>query len=217
MNSLQIIENLGFFAIGTVTLSAMIGFLAKSIFNNYLNKNVESFKFQLQQENERFKSELQRENLEFQIKFSALHKDRAVIIKELHGLFILVRQELKNFNKNEELQKLPAALNPVLKKFEELHNYFYSNKLYFSKMLCNKVEDFLNRFLASAAISEFLSKNRDKYKIARKNDPSQRELDQTELFDMLKDSEVLNDLEDEFRKIIGFDNSNAANIGLPKA
>lgn len=215
MNIQQIIQNLGIFTIGTVTVTTMLGFIAKSIFNNYLNKHIELYKFKLQHETEKFKSELKRQNTEYQIKFSTLHKDRADVIKQLHSSFINIRQELKKYNKSDELQKLPQELNPVLLKFHDLQTFFEANRLYFPKDLCLKIDEFLMRFLASAAMLEFFSKNRDKYKIARKDDPKEKELEQNEFFNMINDSEILKDLEDEFRSLIGVsEESTTANKAL---
>ena len=135
MNLQELLENLGIFTIGTVTVTTVIGFIAKSIFNNYLSKKVELYKSQLQYESETFKAELQRQNAEHQIKFSALHKDRATIIKELHTGFLNVRKELIEYNKDPQLQQLPKEQNPVLLRFYELRSFFNLNKLFFPKSL----------------------------------------------------------------------------------
>ena len=205
MNLQQIIENLGIFTIGTVTITTVIGFIAKSIFNNYLNKRTELYKSELLQENEKFKAELQKQNTEHQIKFSTLHTDRASIIKDLHNGFIALRKELIQFNNDKELQNLPSEANPVLMKFDEIKTIFSKNRFYFSTTLCDKIDEYLMRFVTSAAISEFFSKNRNKYRISRKNDPTDKELEQKDFIDMLNDSEILKELENDFRNLIGVD------------
>jgi hypothetical protein len=203
MDIQQFITSLGFFTIGSISLTAVIGFVAKSIFNKYLDKNIEMFRFKLQQENEKFRFELQRQNAEYQIKFEALHKDRAEVIKQLHNQLTTMRYQLISFNIDSELQKLPIEENPVLKKYKELEIFFEKNKLYFSKTICEKVTNFMSKFLASAAISAYLSKNRDKIKFIRKDDPEQKEIPQKNLFNLLDDSNILSDLENEFRDLIG--------------
>ena len=205
MNLQQIIENLGIFTIGTVTITTVIGFIAKSIFNNYLNKRTELYKSELLQENEKFKAELQKQNTEHQIKFSTLHTDRASIIKDLHNGFIALQKELIQFNNDKELQNLPSEANPVLMKFDEIKTIFSKNRFYFSTTLCDKIDEYLMRFVTSAAISEFFSKNRNKYRISRKNDPTDKELEQKDFIDMLNDSEILKELENDFRNLIGVD------------
>lgn len=202
MDILTILRDLGIFTIGTISVVSVIGYITKSIFNNYLDKRVELYKNELLRENENFRAELERKNTEHQIKFSTLHADRINAIKTLHSSFAELRQELIKYNKDTEKHNLDYEQNPVFLKMNEVHNIFIVNKIYFSEELAKKIEAFVGTFSVTASLAVFFSKNRDKWLLVRKTEP-EKELQQKEFIDLLDESKILLELENEFRNIIG--------------
>jgi hypothetical protein len=74
-------------AIGAnAAILAVLGFLARSLINSWLAKDLEKFKFELKSASdtafESLKSDLQRAAFEHQVRFSKLHEKRAEVIAE---------------------------------------------------------------------------------------------------------------------------------------
>lgn len=73
----QILKYLGLFALATPGAFLLIRYFSQKIFENYLAKSIETHK-----------SNLERINISHEIQYASLHKERAIVIKELyHKLF----------------------------------------------------------------------------------------------------------------------------------
>jgi hypothetical protein len=93
----EIIKTIGTNAI----FLAVLGFVAKSIFNQMLSRDVEKFKVQIQAthdaELERLRAELGQTAFVKQTKFAALHEKRVQVIARLYELFVLTEMSYRGF------------------------------------------------------------------------------------------------------------------------
>lgn len=137
------------FSIGSVTLGGVIIFIAKGIFNAFLNKDIENFKIKLNKELEDHKSELQKINFEHQTKFTKLYEERATVVKETYKMLVDVEDYIKIYFSNildeKEDTKITGRLFSSLSKFMDYTN---SNRI----LLDEKVYFYLKELEAIFAI-----------------------------------------------------------------
>lgn len=153
MNTLrQILTQLGALAI----ISSAIAWVLKSIFNNYLNKDVEKYKTRISHaaelQVEKFKAQLQIAAQEHDVRFTKLHEKRAEVLSELysrledaHRCLVLLHFQLehKDALKLEETvteESARSAVQANLAAFE----FFRKHQLYLSKDLANSIKGFVS-------------------------------------------------------------------------
>jgi hypothetical protein len=130
------ILSLGVFSFGTASLTAVIGFFGKSLFNTYLTKQIETYK-----------AELQRLTNQHQITFSKLHEERAVVIKELYSKITNLDIKMSNLGKKYETSNELS----MEKKWEQAVNSYYAfaeyynvNRIYFNVGICKTIDGIIS-------------------------------------------------------------------------
>lgn len=123
------------FGITAVTITGLIVYLGRKIFEHYLSLKIDSYK-----------NDLVRANYEYQTKFSKLYNDRAEFIKDLFSDFTELEKLINSvtttwqgaewLNSHEREDKAKEFLEQTKAKFEK-------NKIYFTKQLCNEIENAL--------------------------------------------------------------------------
>lgn len=153
MDWMTVVQNVGFFAVGTGGLS----FLIKSLVTNSLNKDLEAYKSKLNtdleahkssltKDIEAFKSVLQVSAVEHQVRFTKLHDKRAEVIQTLYSklvaLDLAIHSVLKLFHKTGE-----PSLEEKVREYGRLHNefndFYLPNKIFFDAQACKVLDDFL--------------------------------------------------------------------------
>lgn len=197
----EIFKILGLFATSSVVAFGFIKYMSQKIFDNYLVKKIETHK-----------SELSRLTISHQIKYSSLHKERAIVIKDLYivlyhyKLTILefFNVELNDTNPKAEFQN---RIGNWTKYAVEFNSMFHRNKIFFSEEhvdLINKIDNemdkisgdtkaFLSQFeLVSKQIEAIQNKDKDFMALKLQIEP------------VLNKADVLErKLENEFREILG--------------
>jgi hypothetical protein len=192
-------EMLTYFTVGTISIVSAIGFIAKSVFNNYLNQKTENFKSELGKENELFKVQLQRNVYEHQIKFSSLHNERAEVIKGLYKKLVELRSLLSSSIQKSNIAKFDVEKSKEIWTLSnETFKEFNSNKLYFKQDLCYKIEEFLKGVQATNFLFEIHEKG-DEYKVLH----FEKEINKEQILKILDETKTLIELEKEFRELIG--------------
>ena len=78
--------------LGNAAVLAVLGFLAKALLGQLLQRDILSFQFELKAKadsaTEQLKSDLQIRTIEHQVRFSRLHEKRANVIADLNGLVV---------------------------------------------------------------------------------------------------------------------------------
>jgi hypothetical protein len=207
---LEFLKQLLFTLGGSAIAIAALAWLARSIITQWLSKDVESYKNQLQAQSnmalERLRSDLQiladRRNIEY----SRIHEKRLEIISDLAGKIRVFHERVSAYvapwepaggPTKEERRKL--AGNALL----EFNNYFLPRKFFLPKDTAEKIEAF--RTALSKVTADFMIYVEQES--ARDRDPD-KNLDvwiQADEYTSKQAPVLLADLEDDFRKILGIE------------
>jgi uncharacterized protein YbcI len=199
---IQTLKYFGAFSLSTAVAFGIIKYLSQKIFENYLVKSIENHK-----------SNLERITISHEIQFASLHKERALVIKELYGKLYNYKTaiiHLFNFDLKEGLERedLSRRIDFWTKVVPDFSNYFHRNRIYFSEDLCQtidnlnnqlddintKTKDFMGRF-------EYIEEQIDAIKSKDKTFVALKEKVNGALSDEI--DKIIKQLEKEFRKILG--------------
>ncbi len=132
---------------GNAAALAVLGWLAKSLIQNLLNKDLAVHRVRLELENERasqaFGHELALAAREHDITFSKLHQRRAQTIAKLYRLLSITADKGINYSTPITYSDEPSKselYNIFASAFNEAAHYFYSNKLFLPEESCEKIE-----------------------------------------------------------------------------
>ncbi|MHA4091029.1 hypothetical protein [Bacillus cereus] len=182
------VVNLGVFSVGTASMTAVIGFFGKSIFQTYLTKQTEAYK-----------SELQRITNQHQITFSKLHADRADTIKELYPMLVKLERSVNSltviFKINISADVVPDT-GEIGENYEKFSDYYMINKIYFSEPICKLIDTINEKFVE--VIIKYDTYGYEKSKQIKKDLLIQNLKSVEEQIPLLK-----NKLENEFRILLG--------------
>ena len=174
---------------GSAVLFAVLAFLARSLIKHFLEKDIQSFKLNLQ-----------RVSFEHEIRFSKLHQDRARIIAGLYDRLYefhwAVCAFLKDFNNtNHNSVNLLDDLNDKSYKFTD---FFDKHRIYFNGSTCSKIDNLIN-VLRSAYVPLETSS------LHTKHNNKQAKQAWNECADMVQKiyPDIRNSLEKDFRNILG--------------
>lgn len=189
------ILNLGIFSIGTASITAVIGFLGKSIFQTYLTKQTETFK-----------SELQRLTNRHQITFSKLHEERAETIKDLYTKLVELESStrgLVDFGHLYDKEMEKERSKEVVEKSSELYQYCNVNRIYFSEDICKSLDKIHENF--GTIIVTYDTYYTFRREILSEEDIVFEEERKAEMRKCIKEEipVLKNSIEYEFRKLLG--------------
>ncbi|WP_031358492.1 hypothetical protein [Caballeronia sordidicola] len=142
---------------GNAALLAVLGWLAKSLVEKLLAKDLERFKASLSSETqsamERLKHELQLTAVEHQVRFSNLHEKRAQVVAELYGLLVEAYWATSGFvspmewvGEPDKKQKYVTAMNATADFFR----FFEKNRIYLPEAVCKQLEEFVRNMRSKA-------------------------------------------------------------------
>ncbi len=154
----DILKTIAEFGISAVTITGLIAFTGKRIFEHYLKLKVDSFKNELEMKAIEFQNELERINFEHQIKFSKLHNERAEIIKILFNDFTQLEKLINHVTttlQGPEWHQSNEREVMAEEFLERTKSTFENNKIYFPISLCDQIQDALN--ICKSFINESLS------------------------------------------------------------
>lgn len=214
---MEILKELGFLTIGSVSIVSLVGYFSKSIFESYLKTKVDSYKSNLEKELEVFKNELRRKDFEYQTKFSTLHIERAKITKDLYRKLKCFYNNLIGIHIYANMIPPPELNNPMEieslsilnSSFIALSEFFDENRIMFS----TKISTSLNELTSKYWEQNFVYQKLRTYEHMREIDKSEElskvvEEHYEELYKIHKEKipSILNNLESEFKKILGVEN-----------
>jgi len=113
------------------------GFLAKSLINNFLERDLKRFEATIKATHElaveRLKSDLHIRAIEHEVRFSRLHEKRAEVIAELNGHFAEALWEAESFLSPMQWANEPSQTEKhriAMMKLAELYRFFDKNRIY---------------------------------------------------------------------------------------
>lgn len=137
--------------IPTLWITAILGYLGKLIIDKTLDVGIERYKGSLSKELETHKSELNKEIesyranlqlivLEHQIRYSKLHEDRGIAIKEIYSVLVNLKNRLEYFKTvfqgpdwTYNIDREKAAIescNSLLKFIQTNRLFFFRQRLF---------------------------------------------------------------------------------------
>lgn len=182
-------------------IGALSGLAILFIGKNFVTKGIET---SLNKNLEKYKKELEKKAFEYQTIFSALHKERADIIKKLYENICDIETDLNSYILHPTLgQEFFDSTNDKVKKIK---SDFMRNELYFDDAFCHEIQkllDVLNKaaFFSEVSISEGVQfcSNDPEGKLYVKD--SLRESAQTAIYNTIPT--LKGQLKTEFRKLLG--------------
>ena len=135
---------------GNVALLAAVAWLARSLLQNWLTKDVERFKATLLNESgaatEKLRHGLSLVAVEHQVSFSKLHDRRAEVIAEAYGKLVEAYWSMENFVSPIEWSGEPTKLEKyqdAMTKARDYFRYFDKNRIFLPAELCSQLDEFL--------------------------------------------------------------------------
>lgn len=135
---------------GAVIIAA-VTWLAKQVFSQFLNRDIESYKGRIDRESkteiEKLRWELNKTAYEHQTMFSELHKKRADVLFEMHENLIHMLSwcqtlPLKDIIKKETSEKVVQNLNKLL---YDGKNYHKIHQIYLPEALATEMDGAFNK------------------------------------------------------------------------
>ncbi|MDV7051557.1 hypothetical protein R4E93_07815 [Bacteroides ovatus] len=163
-----------------------------------------------------FKTRLDYRKYRSEVVFSKLHQERAEVVKQIFQKLTILQQTLIDFTRatqithgNETYEEHQRKLFQLFEEsYVEARNYTTLNKIYLSNELCAKIDNLISKIRHSAIDYNFLNKDirediamRDNQLIKEKYERCRSIRDKVEV----EMQGLLNDLEVEFRQLLGGD------------
>jgi uncharacterized membrane-anchored protein YhcB (DUF1043 family) len=211
----ELLKLFGIYSIGTAFIVSVIGYLAKKIIGQILNKDLEKFKDQLQSQNEiarlKFEKEIENYKSNLNLVYSKqiqLYSKKSEIIEQLYktlvdlnNSMIEMTQSFRNITgKNEDTiqQEELDRVNTSAEKGNDFFKFYLNNKIYFGKDTCSLIEDLQKQFKDSHTDYSFrhtfgLPASEMTYEMAKKASDRVRD-------DIPK---LMEKLENDFRETLG--------------
>lgn len=129
-------------------LLAVLGWLARSLLQTLLTKDLAEHRIRLESENQRaaqaFEHELSMAAREHDIRFGKLHERRAETIARLYELLSVTHDKGATYSAPFGYSSDPPEseqFTDVAKAYNDCAKYFYANKLFLPEGTCGMVED----------------------------------------------------------------------------
>ena len=193
-----------------IVLYIWIKYRLKSSIQHEYNVKLEEIKGRIKGESEAgvaaIKAEHERLLTEHKIRFSQLHAKQARAIGEVYGALLQAEEDLGDaFNpaRSTDCSKEREKLDTARSSFERFSRVAMANRIYFGKLLCEKLDDLRKIAKDARGIFTMYQPIPDCHKdnsdiIADRNNRYQAYEQITEKFAMMREF-----LEDDFRAILG--------------
>ncbi|MCE5173730.1 hypothetical protein LQV63_31395 [Paenibacillus profundus] len=148
MKTIEMIQNLGFFTVGTVSFFGTAAWVFKSVFTYWINSRSEGLKNDLMKLVESHKAELQKFNNEHQVRFSKLHQDQAITIKEIYKLLVKVELSMNNLFSPLIIEGEPPRIEKAKQAVGDINafiNYYFENRIYFNSIICEIIDGLIEQ------------------------------------------------------------------------
>lgn len=175
-----------------------------------LNQDLENHKKKLEQENKDFQHSLDLKLNDFNIRFSKLHQDRALVIKELYHKIIELQSAMTVFTRRihpiiEDANKeREERIDRVNKGFTDFVNFYMPNRIYFEKGLVEKLDNLSNEYRDKGwdfgYMSKYLSDSNMPKELHEEYFQKTREISKFVIEEFPK---VIEELAEEFRELLG--------------
>lgn len=189
MKYMEILNNLFAYLGSAAILTAGIAWVMRKLIDHFFDKKAEELK-----------CALEKETLAFHIRYEKLHTERAEVIKNLYGQIADLRNNFYEFTnpvvgyKESTISEMNKA---AFKAYKELDLFHKRNKIFLDRQLAEKIDDLLETFVDTG------SKVQASQEL--KAEGKSGDAEQIKAWDIFskKIPPIMRDIENEFRKIIG--------------
>ncbi len=193
---------------GSGVLFAAMAWLARSIINHFLSKDLENFKLILQKESQQelmhLQSSLQLIQLEHQVRFTKLHENRAGIIAEIYSMLVNLHRTASTFirmYRSVDDTKNKENIKQLWGSLDIFTEYFEKHRIYFNQNTCSEIDCLINAL--SKAVSTLVFVNQEAGAIEVTIDQVYTEWDKA-MTTMEGDvPKIKKSLEESFRELLG--------------
>jgi hypothetical protein len=199
----QILAATLFNAVFTAGALTALGFVARSIIQRWIDKDLASHKAKLQAANdkelEKLRTELRLAAFRHELRFTKLHEKRLEVVAGLYEKLVdLDRAYWPETQFNLEKPSLKETVNAINEAGWEFWEYFDKHRIYFSSSLCGKLEDLRQKYVV---VWRELKKSEVLPELGEKQ---QHWLNAKELIEQT--IQLKTDIETEFRLLLGVTN-----------
>lgn len=146
MDITTLLGNILTFSIGTISVSAVIIYISKAVFNKWLEARTLNYQNDLALKLEEFKFEKQKIAEENRIKYVKLHEDRAEVIKNLYSKLVDMEDFLSSYVNHIKQNKTSEDYFQYIRKelFQSVTDfmiYANRNKIFFDKTINHYIKE----------------------------------------------------------------------------
>jgi hypothetical protein len=211
----DILKLFGLFSIGSTLIVSVLGYIAKIVMEQYLNKDLEKFKNNLQSANEKAKIQFEKEiesykadlNLLYTKQIQLYSKKSEIIeriyqrLVELNYIMLDMTVSFRNITGKDEQTVQKEEFERVNKAAEcgnDFFKFYGTNKIYFEKSTCLLIENLQEQFREAHSDYSFrdtfgMPPSEMTYEMAKKSSERVRKVI----------PKLMETLEDDFRKTLG--------------
>lgn len=180
---------------GNAALIAVLAWAGKSLVSQWLSKDIEKHKV-----------ELQKSALEHQIIFSRLHDKRAEVVAEVYSLLVSTHQKMNEFVSPVGFAGGPTKHDlfiEVMKSSAKFSEYYAEKRIYIPEKICAKIDELFNNMKMKAiSFGYFVRFENDDTLVEEMGEKHKAWVEASEYFDTVV-PEAKSALEKEFRAILG--------------
>jgi hypothetical protein len=121
---------------GATAISLTLAFLGRKAIDAFVTGRVEAYRI-----------ELQRIAGEHSVRFQRLHAERAEVVKDFYGKFVILDETLHSTLRSFQVvgeEPLPDKVKRLGDQFNEIRNYFLPRRIFFDESICKLIDDALD-------------------------------------------------------------------------
>jgi hypothetical protein len=205
----DLLELLGIISISSVGVGSILAYIFKRSFDSILKHRLDRQKMELDKEISLFKVELEKLASQNQFVFQKLHEERAEIMKSLYAKLISYWRSNQGFlfgiKDSLDIKTINEFNEYANQKQIELVQYYEQNRLYFSKNILSSFEQFMHCIDEVNDKINKLLKRKDVFVAVEIIEISDKEKKLQEIIAKTtkKYWSIINEIESEFRKLLG--------------
>lgn len=196
---------IGTIAANAITL-AVLGYLARKIFEHYLSRDIEKFKSNLESEAkskiESYRSNLEKERIRLQISYSGIFEKQATVIIEMYKLILDFETKIRSLmTPLADRNELYVAF---INSYRVLLNYYEINRILLPKVLEEDFENFLRKMYLAVNKHKNVEEQLDRGYVLQNADFDKLFKQQDQAYEIIdKLPEIRRELTDKLRSLIG--------------
>ena len=122
---------------------AVVGFVARGMFTQWLKQDLEGYKADLKRAAADHEAELDRMAFEHETRYARLHEERAEVIAEIYKHLCNIESEFGLLKVTGESEKWVEKVKPLTEHVTLLLPCFREKRIYLDEPLCSRIDGFI--------------------------------------------------------------------------